>query len=287
MMGTAAAHGGRQARQAIMNGTRIGFLGAGNMATALISGLAASGAVEPAALRASDRDPARLEALRGEYGIVTHTDNAELVRWANVVVLAVKPQVVNVVLDECGALVGASHLLVSIVAGVPIRSLEEKLGPGARVVRAMPNTPALARAGATAVSAGSRATLEDLDLARRLFDAVGRTVVLSENHLDAVTGLSGSGPAYVLLVIEALADGGVQMGLPRDVALLLAAQTVQGSAKLLLDTNEHPARLKDKVTSPGGTTIAGLRALEDGGVRGAIMAAVERATHRATELGKR
>ncbi len=270
-----------------MNGTRIGFLGAGNMATALISGLAASGAVEPAALRASDRDPARLEALRGEYGIVTHTDNAELVRWANVVVLAVKPQVVNVVLDECGALVGASHLLVSIVAGVPIRSLEEKLGPGARVVRAMPNTPALARAGATAVSAGSRATLEDLDLARRLFDAVGRTVVLSENHLDAVTGLSGSGPAYVLLVIEALADGGVQMGLPRDVALLLAAQTVQGSAKLLLDTNEHPARLKDKVTSPGGTTIAGLRALEDGGVRGAIMAAVERATHRATELGKR
>jgi pyrroline-5-carboxylate reductase len=191
------------------------------------------------------------------------------------------------VLGECGSLLGTNHLVVSIAAGVPIRSLESWVAPGTRVVRAMPNTAALARAGATAISRGTVASSADLDLARTLFDAVGKTVVLDESHLDAVTGLSGSGPAYVMLVIEALADGGVRVGLPRDVALLLAAQTVYGSAKLLLETGEHPARLKDMVTSPGGTTIAGLAALERGSVRSALMTAVEDATLRSAELGKR
>jgi pyrroline-5-carboxylate reductase len=170
---------------------------------------------------------------------------------------------------------------------VPIRVLEDGLAPGARVVRAMPNTPALAQAGATALSAGSLATKSDVEISTKLFDAVGRTVVLDEHHLDAVTGLSGSGPGYVMLFIEALADGGVKMGLPRDVSLMLAAQTVYGSAKLLLETNEHPARLRDMVTSPGGTTIAGLTALEGRAVRGAIIEAVGKATARATELGKK
>jgi pyrroline-5-carboxylate reductase len=265
----------------------IGFLGGGNMTGALISGLLGSKIVGTAQVRASDSRPDRLAELAGEHGIQTHTSNAELVRWASVVVLSVKPQVVPAVLSECGGLMGHGHLVVSIAAGVPIAALESKLGPGARVVRAMPNTPALARAGATAISGGSAATAADLDIARALFDAVGKTVVLDEGHLDAVTGLSGSGPAYVMLFIEALADGGVKAGLPRDVALLLAAQTVYGSAKLLLDTGEHPARLKDMVTSPGGTTIAGLAALESGAVRSSVMEAVEKATRRATELGKK
>lgn len=266
---------------------RVGFLGAGNMAGALLSGLIRSKAIGASDLRASDARAERLAELSAEHGIETHVSNAELVRWANVIVLSVKPEVVPLVLSECGASIGSGHLLVSIAAGVPIRALEARLAAGARVVRAMPNTPALAQAGATALSAGSLATAADLEVARKLFDAVGRTVVLGESHLDAVTGLSGSGPAYVMLFIEALADGGVKAGLPRDVALMLAAQTVYGSAKLLLETNEHPARLRDRVTSPGGTTIAGLSALEGRAVRGAIIEAVEKATLRATELGKK
>ncbi len=265
---------------------RIGLLGAGNMAGALLSGLLGSKVVEPTQIRASDPRKARLDELRQTHGITTSDTNAEIVDWANILVLAVKPDVVAKVLDECGAKIGARHLVVSIAAGVPIRAIESKLGPGVRVIRAMPNTPAISRAGATAVSAGTAATHADLDVARALFEAVGRVVTVDETLLDAVTGLSGSGPAYVMLFIEALADGGVQAGLPRDVALLLATQTVYGSAKLLLETGEHPARLKDAVTSPGGTTIAGLRALEDAGVRGAIMGAVEQATERAIELGK-
>jgi pyrroline-5-carboxylate reductase len=265
---------------------RIGLLGAGNMAGALLAGLLGSKLVEPTQIRASDTRRARLDELRQTHGISTSDTNAEIVEWANILVLAVKPDVVAKVLDECGATIGARHLVVSIAAGVPIRTIESKLGPGVRVVRAMPNTPAISRAGATAVSAGSAATHADLDVARALFEAVGRVVTVDESLLDAVTGLSGSGPAYVMLFIEALADGGVKAGLPRDVALLLATQTVYGSAKLLLETGEHPARLKDAVTSPGGTTIAGLRALEDAGVRGAIMGAVEKATERAIELGK-
>jgi pyrroline-5-carboxylate reductase len=257
------------------------------MAGALISGLLASGAVDESQICISDARPERLAELAKTHGIQTRTSNAELVAWANVVVLSVKPQVIPAVLSECGASMGAGHLVVSIAAGIPIAALETMLGTGARVVRAMPNTPALVRAGATAVSAGTHASPADLDVARTLFDAVGKTVVLSEAYLDAVTGLSASGPGYVMLFVEALADGGVKSGLPRDVALLLATQTVLGSAQLLVTTGEHPARLKDMVTSPGGTTIAGLAVLETAGVRGALINAVESATARATELGKK
>jgi pyrroline-5-carboxylate reductase len=270
-----------------MKTTRIGFLGAGNMAGALIAGLLGSKVVGSDQIRVADPRSGRLDELRAAHGVEGHATNADVVRWANVVVLSVKPQVLPQVLAECGALIGSAHLVVSVAAGVPIRSVESKIGPGARVVRAMPNTAALARAGATAIAGSASATAADVDVARALFDAVGRTVVLDEAHLDAVTGLSGSGPAYVMLFVEALADGGVKAGLPRDVALLLAAQTVYGSAKLLLESGEHPARLKDMVTSPGGTSIAGLAVLESKAVRGALVSAVEAATARATELGNR
>jgi pyrroline-5-carboxylate reductase len=270
-----------------MKTTRIGFLGGGNMASALISGLLGSRVVASDQVRVADPRQSPLAELRATHGIETAATNAELVKWANVVVLAVKPQVLPAVLSECGSLIGKGHLVVSIAAGVPIKAVEARVGPGARVVRAMPNTAALARASATALATSAVTTDADIDIARALFDAVGKTVVIDEAHLDAVTGLSGSGPGYVMLFIEALADGGVKMGLPRDVALLLAAQTVQGAAKLLLESGEHPARLRDMVTSPGGTTIAGLSVLERGAVRGNVIAAVEAATLRSAELGKR
>jgi pyrroline-5-carboxylate reductase len=268
-----------------MENRKIGLLGAGNMASALIRGLLGSKTLLPEQIRASDLRAEQLAELTHTYGIQTHTDNAELLAWANVVVLAVKPQVIARVLEQMAGVIQPDTLVISIAAGVPLSALEARL-PGARVLRAMPNTAAIALAGATGIAAGSHAGPEDVSFARTLFEAVGRSAVLDESALDAVTGLSGSGPAYVMLMIDALADGGVKVGLSRETALMLAAQTVYGSAKLLLETGEHPGRLKDMVTSPGGTTIAGLHALEAGGVRHTLMNAVEAATRRATELGQ-
>jgi pyrroline-5-carboxylate reductase len=269
-----------------METRRIGMLGSGNMAGALIRGLLASGRVKKESILASDVRKERLADLEAEYGISTTTDNHELVRWANVVVLAVKPQVFDRVLEPIHGDFSPGTLVVSIAAGVPLRALEARLPSHVQVVRAMPNTAAIALAGATGVAPGSRATEEDVRVARELFEAVGRAVVLDEPLIDAVTGLSGSGPAYVMLMIEALADGGVKVGLHRETALLLAAQTVYGSAKLLLETGEHPGRLKDMVTSPGGTAIAGLHTLESGGLRRTLIDAVDAATRRAIELGE-
>ncbi|HLV22626.1 MAG TPA: pyrroline-5-carboxylate reductase [Polyangiaceae bacterium] len=264
---------------------KIGMLGAGNMAGALIRGMLASKTVEQGQIRASDVRVERLQELQQEHGIVTTTDNAELVKWANLIVLAVKPQAVDRVLDQLGGRFSSGSLVVSIAAGISTRAIEARLPEDVRVVRAMPNTAAIALAGATGIAPGSQATPSDLQVAKALFDGVGRTVTLDESLIDAVTGLSGSGPAYVMLMIEALADGGVKVGLHRDTALLLAAQTVYGSAKLLLDTGEHPGRLKDMVTSPGGTAIAGLHTLESGGLRRTLIDAVDSATRRAIELG--
>jgi pyrroline-5-carboxylate reductase len=261
-------------------GSRIGFIGGGNIAEALIRGLLQSGTVGNDAVRASDPSDVRREQLGRAHAIGAHADNREVAAWAEVLVLAVKPQAMAAAL---ASLAGFEALVITVAAGVPTTTIEAALP--ARVVRAMPNTPALVGAGATAIAKGSRATDADLELAAALFASVGRVVRVSESALDAVTGLSGSGPAYVMVLIEALADGGVAMGLPRDVALTLAAQTVYGSAKLQLDTGEHPAALKDRVASPGGTTIAGLSRLEAEGFRGAVIAAVEAATVRAHELG--
>jgi pyrroline-5-carboxylate reductase len=268
-----------------MKTRRLGFLGSGNMAAALVGGLVHGNVLPPARILASDVKGERLEQLGKEFGIRTTMDNHQLLRESDVVVLAVKPQVIDRVLTEIGADVRADQLIVSVAAGVPIEALESRLPKGSRVVRAMPNTPATVQAGATAVSGGTHASGDDLRVARELFEAVGRVVVLDETLLDAVTGLSGSGPAYVMLIIEALADGGVKVGLHRDTALLLAAQTVFGSAKLLLETGEHPGRLKDMVTSPGGTAIAGLHTLESGALRKTLIDAVEVASKRAAELG--
>ncbi len=269
-----------------MKQRRIGLLGAGTMAAAIVDGLLSPKLVERDGVRASDPTRERREALASQHEIVTHEHNAELVAWADLVVLAVKPQVVERVLAEAGAAWQPNTSLVSVAAGVPTAALEARVPSSVRVVRAMPNTPALVRAGATAVAAGSRATPEDLELARALFDAVGRTVTLDEQLLDAVTGLSGSGPAYVMLMLDALSDAGVKVGLSRETARLLATQTLYGSAKLVLDTGRHPAELKDMVTSPGGTTIRGIAALEAGGVRAALIDAVEQATTRSAELGR-
>lgn len=269
-----------------MSDLKVGFVGAGNMATALIRGLLVSETLAPEQLRAADVSSQRLEALTSEHGIVTTESNAELTSWASVVVIAVKPQVIAAALAPVARNWSTAKALVSVAAGVPIDTFEQVLPGDARVVRAMPNTASTVLAGATAVAGGSHATDQDLVHAKLLFDAVGRTVVLEEKHLDAVTGLSGGGPGYVMLMIEALADGGVNMGLPRDVALLLAAQTLHGAAKLQLETGEHPGVLKDRVTSPGGTTIAGVKAMENGALRHTLMAAVEAATARSRELGR-
>ncbi|HTJ80686.1 MAG TPA: pyrroline-5-carboxylate reductase, partial [Polyangiaceae bacterium] len=248
-------------------GRHIGFLGGGAMAGALIKGLIGSKAVAPTQLRASDSKPARLAELTEAFGIETTGDNGALVAWADVVVVSVKPQIVDRVLPAVKANLKPGALVISIAAGVPIEVFEDSLPDQAKVVRTMPNTAAIALAGATALAAGTHATPEDMSVAEALFSAVGRCAVLDETLLDAVTGLSGSGPAYVMLMIEALADGGVKVGLGRDTALMLAAQTVYGAAKLQLETGEHPGRLKDMVTSPGGTAIAGLHTLEAGGLR--------------------
>ena len=268
-----------------MKTRRLGFLGAGNMASALIQGLLHGDVLPATRILASDVKIERLEQLSAEHGIRTTMDNHQLLRESDVVVLAVKPQVIDRVLTEIGGDVRADQLLVSVAAGVPVEALESRLPPGSRVVRAMPNTPATVQAGATAIAGGANASADDLRVAREMFEAVGRVVVVEEALLDAVTGLSGSGPAYVMLIIEALADGGVKVGLHRDTALLLAAQTVFGSAKLLLETGEHPGRLKDMVTSPGGTAIAGLHTLESGALRKTLIDAVECATERSAELG--
>jgi pyrroline-5-carboxylate reductase len=270
---------------ALMAGRKIGFVGGGNMAGALVRGLLQSKTVTADQIRASDVKEERLAELHGKYGIHTSADNEELARWADVVVIAVKPQIVDRILAPIAAALNESDLVVSIAAGVPIEAIEARLPAGARVIRAMPNTAAIALAAATAIAPGAHATPPDIEVARALFEAVGRCVVLDESLLDAVTGLSGSGPAYVMLMIEALADGGVKVGLGRDTALLLAAQTVYGAAKLQLETGEHPGRLKDMVTSPGGTAIAGLHTLEAGGLRTTLIDAVEAASRRSEELG--
>lgn len=267
-----------------MQDRTVGFLGAGNMAGALIKGLLA-GALPKDRVWASDVREERLADL-AKLGIHTTKDNAELLRTCDVVVLSVKPQVVDRVMPMVREHLREDAVLVSVAAGVSIDTLESSLEPGARVVRTMPNTAAIALAGATGIARGTHATDSDMEVAKALFSAVGRVVVLDESLLDAVTGLSGSGPAYIMLIIEALADGGVKVGLHRETALTLAAQTVFGSAKLLLDTGMHPGALKDMVTSPGGTAIAGLHTLEAGGLRRTLIDAVEAATRRAEQLGQ-
>lgn len=265
-------------------GPRYGFIGGGVMAEAILRGLLQAGLTTPESVLVSEPVAARREALAA-LGVQALDDNRALSEGADVVILAVKP---GVVADAVGtARLGADHLLVSIAAGVPLAAIETLAGLDVPVVRVMPNVLASVGAGAAAISGGANATEAHLAVAEEIFATVGRVVRVPEAQLDAVTGLSGSGPAYVMLIIEALADGGVQMGLPRETALTLATQTVLGSAKLLAERGDHPGVWKDRVATPGGTTIYGLAELESSGVRGALMRAVAAATRRAQELSEK
>jgi len=265
---------------------RIGFLGAGQMAEALARGLIAKGVVRPAQLVCTDPVQARRD-LFASLGASAHATAAEVAQNADVLIVAVKPQYAAPVLQELRPLLDpARHVIVSIAAGITLERLLDAAGPAARCVRVMPNTPCLVGETAAAMCLGGGATAADGDLVGAVFGAVGRIYQVDEKLLAAVTGLSGSGPAYVFLAIEALADGGVRAGLPRDVATALAAQTVYGSAKMVLETGKHPGALKDMVTSPGGTTIAGVHELEKASTRAAFMNAVVAATQRANELSR-
>jgi pyrroline-5-carboxylate reductase len=263
---------------------RWGFIGSGKMATALIRGMIRAGTAQPGAVSASDPLAAARAALAAETGATVVADNLQVVGRSDVLVLAVKPQSMPQVLDEVRSAVTAGHLVVSIAAGVSLATIAEGLGADRRLVRVMPNTPALVGEGASGYCLGPHARLEDEETVRACLQSVGRAFRVPEPLLDAVTGLSGSGPAFVYVMIEALSDGGVRVGLPRNVATALAAQTVLGAARMVLETGAHTGVLKDQVTSPGGTTIAGLHALERGGLRAALIDAVEAATRRSAEL---
>ena len=264
---------------------KIGFIGGGKMGGVLIGSIISHGLLNAGDLMVSDVASERLGELKGLYGVHVTGDNREVAETADVVILAVKPQNMAEILEEISGVGEKPEVIISIAAGISINFIEGYLGEGVRVIRAMPNMPAMIGEGVTALACGGTATEEDLALARLIFDSVGITVVVEEKLMDAVTGLSGSGPAYGFVVIEALSDAGVRMGLSRDVALRLSAQTILGAARLCLVSGKHPAELRDMVTSPAGTTMAGLKVLEKGKIRATLMAAVEAATIRARELG--
>jgi pyrroline-5-carboxylate reductase len=265
---------------------KIGVIGAGKIGSAIMRGVIGAGLVGKKQVMASDVSKALRQSAAAELGIEATPSNAKVCEFADIVILAVKPQIVDSVLKEIAGKLGKAKLLVSVAAGVPLERIEKNLAKGARVVRVMPNIPCVVGAGASCYAGGSHATAEDLERVGSILNSFGVGLPLEEKYLDAVTGLSGSGPAYVFLFIESLADGGVQVGLSREVALKLALQTVYGSARMALESGKHLGELRDEVTSPGGTTIAGLYALEKGGMRGTVMEAVLQATRRSQELGK-
>ena len=266
---------------------KYGFVGGGNMGEAIIKGLVAGGFSDPGRIAVFDTDQGVLARLEQDYKTSSVRDNKELVQSSSIVVLAIKPQQIKDVLSEIGGLIVPAQLVISIAAGVTLADLQSGLLEPAPVIRVVPNTPALVRAGATALTAGAHAGKEHMDEALALFEGVGTVVQVEEKYMDIITGLAGSGPAYVFTMIEALADGAVRMGLPRRLAYNLAGQTVMGAAKLCLESGKHPGELKDNVVSPGGTTAAGLYALEKGAFRSLLIEAVGAAAQRAEELGKK
>jgi pyrroline-5-carboxylate reductase len=263
---------------------RLAVIGTGMMGSALVSGLVKAGGISADHVTLFDASPGKAEKLAADLGPGTTVGRSAsaAIAEADLVLLAVKPYTVLTLLPTLGLTSG--HLLLSIAAGMPLAKIEAALTEGVPVIRVMPNTPALIGQGATALSRGRQATDDHLALALEFFNTVGETVIVEERLLDAVTGLSGSGPAYVYLIIEALADGGVKAGLPRDIARRLAAQTVRGASEMVIASGEHPAQLKDNVTTPGGTTMAALAVLERAGLRSALIDAVEASTRRAQEL---
>ena len=270
----------------MLKGKKIGVIGTGHMGEALISGLLHSRSSTPENIICSDIRKDKLKTVKEAYGVLTSGNNLNVVSASEIVVYAVKPQIMASVLRETATSLDMSKLIISIAAGVPLSAIESCLNKDLRLVRVMPNIPASVKEGAAAIAPGKHALKDDLKVAKAIFDSVGKSVIIEEELMDAITGLSGSGPAYLFLIVDALADAGVKMGLSREDALLLSTQTVLGAAKLLMETNEHPGKLKDRVTSPGGTAIAGLHTLEEGGLRTTLINAVEAATNRSRELGE-
>lgn len=269
-----------------MSTDKIGVIGAGKIGAAIARGIIRAGLASKENVMASDVSDALRDSIVQDLGIKATPDNTELCHFADIVILAVKPQIVDPVAHEIAKRLGKTKLLVSVAAGVPLRRIETHLEPGARVVRVMPNICCVVGAGAAGYAAGAHATEKDMERVGAILNSFGIGMPVEEKYLDAVTGLSGSGPAYAFLFMEALADGGVQVGLSREVAVKLALQTVYGAARMALEGKKHLAELKDEVTSPGGTTIAGLYVMEQNGFRGTIMDAVVKATRRSQELGQ-
>ncbi len=265
---------------------KIGFIGGGKMGEALIKGVLRAKLSSANKIIVSDVDKKRCQILEEETGIKTTQENKKAVSASDVIILAIKPNVMGDILEELKSDITPEHLVVSIAAGIPLSFIESFLNKGCRAVRVMPNTPCLVGETAAGYALGKNATRNDGELVGQILNAVGQSFLLEEKHLDAVTGLSGSGPAFIYMVIEALADGGVKMGLPRDISTKLAAQTAFGAAKMVLESGIHIGELKDFVTSPGGTTIEGIHALEKGGIRDALINAVETATKKSKRLGK-
>jgi pyrroline-5-carboxylate reductase len=272
----------------MLSNKKIGFIGSGNMASVLIKGILKADLVNDNNIYASDIDLEKLDSLKSEYGINTvFKDNNKIVNECDVVIFAVKPQIMEKVIKEINSSLTSEKLFISIAAGISTEYIDSFTDTSLKIIRAMPNTPALIMEGATAICPGANVSEDDLRIAKEIFSAVGVVAIVDESQMDAVTGLSGSGPAYVFMIIEALSDAGVKMGLSRNVSMKLAAQTVMGAAKLQIDTGMHPGRLKDMVTSPGGTAIAGIHTLEQGGLRTTLINAVENATLRSIQLGKK
>jgi pyrroline-5-carboxylate reductase len=270
----------------MLRGQKVTIIGGGNMGEVLARGIISAGLMDANNVTISDLERERLEYLSRNYGVNVTESNSEALENATVVILAVKPQTMGDVLREISGFIGGGELFISIAAGISLRFLEENLGGKVRVIRVMPNTPALIGAGAAALAPGGYATENDLALTREIFDSVGISIIVKEELIDAVTGLSGSGPAYGFMIIEALKEGGVKMGLSEDIALTLAAQTLLGAAKLCLSGDKTPSELTAMVTSPGGTTIEGIKALERGKLKETLVSAVKAATFRSKELGR-
>lgn len=270
----------------VMPGLRVAILGTGKMGGILLQAFLKNNLVSPDQIFATVHHPDRAQALSAQFGVEVTTDNLAAAKQADVILLGVKPIQVPGVIEQIKPALSADKLVLSFAASVTTRSIEDAAGHDLGAIRAMPNTPAMLAAGITALCGGRFVSEEQMAIAQRIFQTVGRTVVVDEKHMDAVTGLSGSGPAFLYIIIEALAEAGVNVGLPRDVATLLAAQTTLGSARMVLETGYHPALLKDAVTTPAGCTVDGILELEEGGLRVTLIKAVKRATQRAKELAK-
>lgn len=268
----------------MLSKSRIAVIGAGKMGETLSNGMLDAGVVTKDRIIAADRHAERLEYIAEKYGVQTTEDNKEAIKAADIVLLCIKPQAVDAVLDEIGPLLQENQLIISIVASLTTRHIQQKLTRKVPVVRVMPNTPCLIRQGMAGICGGKYATEQHIGYAESIFKQVGRTLRIEEKHMDAVTGLSASGPAFIYVIIESMAEGGVKVGLPRETATELAAQAVLGAASMVLETKNHPALLKDAVTTPAGCTIDGLMELEEGGLRVTLIKTIVRATQRASEL---